>query len=93
MAMNPITITLSSQQEVNALHFALQMQRDMQDDTVLDDTITSVGEVRDLAGKSDDDVKIALQKRRVETSEAINRLMTTIELQNKLQRAIAKQHD
>jgi hypothetical protein len=91
--MKTITIRLTSQQQVNALHFALQMQRDMQDDIVLDDTVTSVGQVRDLAGKCDADIVQNLAARRKDTSEAIDRLMTTIELQNQLQRAIDAQHD
>ena len=91
--MKAITITLTSQQQVNALHFALQMQRDMQDDMVLDDAITSVDEVRDLAGKCDDEILANLRARRKDASDAIDRLLVTIELQNQLQREIAKQHD
>jgi len=91
--MKAITITLTSQQQVNALHFALQMQRDMQDDMVLDDAITSVDEVRDLAGKCDDEILANLRARRKDASDAIDRLLVTIELQNQLQRAIDKQHD
>ena len=91
--MKAITITLTTQQQVDSLHMALQMQRDMQDDMVLDDTVTSIEEVRDLAGKCTSDIIADLNARRKNTSEAIDRLLVTTELQNQLQREIAKQHD
>lgn len=93
MAIDPITITLTSQQQVNALYRALQMQYDMENDMALDDTVTSVDEVRDLAGKSDDDIRANLAARRKDANDAIDRLLSTIDLQNQLQNAIDRQHD
>lgn len=90
--MKTITIRLSSQQQVNSLYSALQMQRDMQDDIVLDDTITTVDDLRDMATLGDDEIKAKLIARRKDASEAIDRLLVTIELQNQLQRAIDMQH-
>jgi hypothetical protein len=92
-AMQKITITLSSQRQVNSLHRALQMQYDMENDIVLDDTITSVREVRDLAVKSNDEILDNLKARRKETNDAVDRLVDTIDLQNQLQNAIDRQHD
>lgn len=91
--MKTITITLTSQQQVNALAQALEMQYDMQNDMALDDTITSVGEVRELAGKCDDDIRANLVARRKDANDALDRLIATIDLQNKLQNAIDRQHD
>ena len=91
--MKPITLKLTSQQQVNALYRALQMQHDMENDIALDDTITSVYEVRTLAAKSDDEIKFNLVARYKDTNDAIDRLVATIDLQNQLQNAIDNQHD
>jgi len=91
--MKPITLKLTSQQQVNALYRALQMQHDMENDIALDDTITSVDEIRTLAAKSDDEIKFNLVARYKDTNDAIDRLVATIDLQNQLQNAIDNQHD
>jgi len=91
--MKAITLKLTSQRQVNALYRALQMQHDMENDIVLDDTITSAREIRDLAVKSNDEILANLKARRKETSDAVDRLIDTIDLQNQLQNAIDNQHD
>jgi len=65
MAMKPITITLTSQQQVNALYTALEVQYEMEND----------------AARSKD------------VDEALDRLISTIDLRNQLQNAIDRQHD
>jgi len=93
MAMKPITITLTTQRQVNALFQALQMQYDMVNDCVLDETITTVEELRTLASKSYDEIRADLNTRREDTNKSIDILLSTIDCINKLQNAIDRQHD
>jgi len=91
--MKTITLALTTQSQVNSLMRALEMQCDFQDDTVLEDVVTTADEVRMLSEKDDIEIQTMLHARRKDTSDAIDRLVTTIGLLNQLQNEIDKQHD
>jgi len=84
----PRFLKIATDEELNALRRALQMQFDMEDDIVLEETVTSVDEVRALAMMSDDDIRSNLIARRKATDASIDNLLATVELQNSLQKVI-----
>jgi len=84
----PLFLTIETQEQLDALSQALEMQYDMQDDIVLDETVTSVSEVRTLATRSDQEIMANLKDRRKTTDRNIDMLLATNELRASLERVI-----
>jgi len=85
----PLLLSIGSDEQLDSLRRALEMQSEMEQDIVLDDTITNVSEVRAISKQSDEEMQIELNKRRKDTNVAIDRLLTTLELQANYNRMLA----
>ncbi len=85
---SPLFLKIETQEQLNALSQALDMQYDMQDDMVLDDTVTSVSEVRTLATRSDQEIMANLTDRRKTTDRSIDMLLAINELRTSLESII-----
>jgi hypothetical protein len=91
--MKNITLTLTTQMQVDSLMRALEMQHNIEDDIVLEDTVTTVNDVRMLSEKDDFEMMAMLRKRRNDTKDAINRLIATNSLIYLLQNELDKRDD
>ncbi len=78
----PLVLLITSDEQLASLRRALEMQCCMEDDILLDDTVTSIAEVRNLAVLDDTELRSKLADRRRAANIAIDRMLTTRELQS-----------
>ncbi len=78
----PLVLLINSTEQLESLRRALEMQCCMEDDILLDDTVNSIAEVRNLAVLDDTTLRSKLADNRRAANIAIDRMMTTRELQS-----------
>ncbi len=70
--------------QLNSLCAALEMQHSMEDDMVLDDSVTNFAEVRNLIELGKEQAQVELNNRRQMSSDAIDKLLSTIEVETNI---------
>ncbi len=86
----PLFLKIENNEQLTVLEQSLATTFDMENDMALDDVVTAVSEIRELATLSDFDLRAALSRRQKATDERLNRLLATINVQNNLQNVITE---
>ncbi len=82
--LKPFTLVVSTKEQLAVLQAALDSYFDFTNDTVLDDSITTVKEIHELHGMPDEEMAVKIGYQRHETDKAINRLLALQELRHKV---------
>ncbi len=85
-----IDITLYDKKEAEALQTSLEVQLDIADDTVLEELFVQPATIRELATKSDAEIKAFFKIMRDQTSERVNHLLATERLFTRLRNSIVE---
>ena len=84
----PLFLKVETEEQLRVLNHALQMQYDFEADTVTDETITTVDEIRNLASMLDENIRKNVVERRKLLNEKIDNVIAIVDLQHALQRVI-----
>jgi len=85
-----IDITLYNKREIEALMTSLEVQLDIADDTVLEELYVQPATIRELATKSDTEIKAFFKTMRGQINERVDHLLATERLLARVRNSIVE---